>query len=358
MENNYNKKTDEKRILQIRRLLNDLPSSCGDYIRSIGSTTSTRTRLAYLYDLRVFFTFLLVERVSFAGLTMYTICDDNIATITQLDIEMYVEYLTNYYPVMADPQSTNPQKILTNHEYGITRKLSTLRSFFDYLFKSKRIPSNVATLVPLPQVAEKPILKMQLDEITKMLSIVKNGETMTKAQLRYHKFTKQRDFAILCLFLGTGIRINEFVGLNINDFDFTNNAFLVTRKGGNQVMLYFPSMVAEAIQDYLAERLVLSPLPGNEDAMFISLQKKRMSHRAVQNMVKKYALFAAPLKKRLSPHKLRSTYATNLYHETGDIYLVADALGHANVNTTRKHYASISEERRREAAKHVILPDI
>ena len=72
-------------------------------------------------------------------------------------------------------------------------------------------------------------------------------------------------------------------------------------------------------------------------------------------MVKKYALIAAPLKDRLSPHKLRSTYGTNLYLETGDIYLVADALGHADVNTTRKHYADMTDDRRREAAKHVRL---
>ena len=86
---------------------------------------------------------------------------------------------------------------------------------------------------------------------------------------------------------------------------------------------------------------------------FSPLQKKRISVRAVENMVKKYATSAAPLKKRLSPHKLRSTFGTNLYRETGDIYLVADVLGHADVNTTRRHYAAMLDERRRMAAQQI-----
>ena len=76
----------------------------------------------------------------------------------------------------------------------------------------------------------------------------------------------------------------------------------------------------------------------------------------MQNLVKKYASVAAPLKSRISPHKLRSTYATNLYNETGDIYLVADVLGHSSVDTTRKHYADMTDKRRKMAAEHVHLP--
>ena len=109
--------------------------------------------------------------------------------------------------------------------------------------------------------------------------------------------------------------------------------------------------------DYLKLRRELTPQPGHEDALFLSLQNRRISVRAVQLMVKKYASQAAPLKKHLSPHKLRSTFGTNLYHETGDIYLVADVLGHSDVNTTRKHYAAMSDDRRRMAARSVHLRD-
>ena len=92
----------------------------------------------------------------------------------------------------------------------------------------------------------------------------------------------------------------------------------------------------------------------DKDALFLSLQIKRITVRAVENLVKKYATIAAPLK-NISPHKLRSTYGTNLYHATGDIYMVADVLGHKDVNTTKKHYAAITEDRRKSAAKAVTL---
>jgi len=158
------------------------------------------------------------------------------------------------------------------------------------------------------------------------------------------------------LFLGTGIRVSELVGIDIDDIDFSINGFLVTRKGGNQTILYFPESVAEALTDYLHERRNIEALDGHENAFFLSLQRRRITQRAVENLVKKYALIAAPLKKKISPHKLRSTFGTSLYQSTGDIYLVADVLGHADVNTTRKHYAAMTDLHKREAAKRIQLP--
>ena len=120
-------------------------------------------------------------------------------------------------------------------------------------------------------------------------------------------------------------------------------------------MLYFPQEVADALQAYYDQRVQIDTLPGHEDALFLSLQRRRITQRAVQNLVKKYASYAAPLKPRISPHKLRSTFGTNLYHATGDIYLVADVLGHTSVDTTRKHYADMTDTRRRTVAEHVHL---
>ena len=103
-----------------------------------------------------------------------------------------------------------------------------------------------------------------------------------------------------------------------------------------------------ALSNYLELRNTIIPLQGSEDALFLSLQNKRMSVRAMENMVSKYTSKLNTLK-HITPHKLRSTFGTNLYRETNDIYLVADFLGHKDVNTTRKHYASISDDTRRKA---------
>ena len=177
---------------------------------------------------------------------------------------------------------------------------------------------------------------------------------MTKGQLKYHSKTKVRDLALMTLLLGTGIRVSECVGLDLNDVDFKNNGIKITRKGGNEVVIYFGDEVEEALLNYLAERELILPAAGHENALFLSMQRKRIGVRSVENLVKKYAQTVTTLKK-ITPHKLRSTYGTTLYQETGDIYLVADVLGHRDVNTTKRHYAAIEDSRRRSAAKVVKL---
>ena len=352
--NQYREEVDAKRIIQIRELSRQLPQACSDFLRSIAISTSTLTRLAYAIDLNTFFTFLHNERIAFSEKPLPLMNDQDLENLSRNDIIAYTEYLT-YYLKNPDDDSV-PNKIFVNHELAIKRKLCTIRSLYDYLFKNQRISSNVTELVPLPKIHEKPIIRLNKEEMVRMLEQAQTGEQLSRQQQKYQRITSRRDFAILSLFLGTGIRVSECVGMNINDVDLENNAFIVTRKGGNQVVLYYPPEVAEALSEYMDERSRIEALPGHEGALFLSLQRRRITQRAVQNLVKKYAAVAAPLKSRISPHKLRSTYATNLYNETGDIYLVADVLGHTSVDTTRKHYADMTDARRRMAAEHVHLP--
>ena len=269
-----------------------------------------------------------------------------LANVTARDIHMYLEYLSLYY---------KDDEAVTNAELGKMRKLSSLRSFYHYLFKNALINSDITLLVDMPKRHSKPIIRLEVDEVARLLDLVESGEKQTQHQKRYNDHTRLRDLAILTLFLGTGIRVSELVGIDIDDLDFDVGGFMVTRKGGSQAILYFPDEVAAVLKDYLRARKAMTPLPGHENALFLSLQNRRISVRAVQQMVKKYATQAAPLKKHLSPHKLRSTFGTNLYRETGDIYLVADVLGHSDVNTTRRHYAAMADERRRMAARKVKL---
>ena len=184
------------------------------------------------------------------------------------------------------------------------------------------------------------------------------GDTLTGQKRVFYEKTKERDLAIVTLLLGTGIRVSECVGLDLKDVDFKNNGITVTRKGGNQMVVYFGDEVAGALENYITgDREAATPLSGHEQALFLSTQRKRMGVQAVENMVKKYARQVTPNKK-ITPHKLRSTYGTSLYKETGDIYLVADVLGHKDVNTTKKHYAAIDDNRRRKAASAVKLREL
>lgn len=357
----YQTERSQRMNERLRELQRELPSSCTDYFRSISQTTSPLTRLAYAYDLRLFFQYLNLENMYFANSSVLMLTGNDLAHITARDILGFQEYLQQYVKVTDNNENRDNDlspTLVQNYELGIMRKLSTVRSYFDYLFRNEIIPANVASMVTLPRRLEKPILYLEPDEVQRLMDTVVSGEGLSEKQKKYLAVTQKRDIAILMLFLGTGIRVSELVGLDTDHLDFTHNAFIVTRKGGNQVILYYPDTVKEALENYLMERESVSALPGHEYALFLSLQKRRITSRAVENMVKKYAQIAAPLKKRISPHKLRSTFGTALYQQTGDIYLVSDALGHSDVNTTKRHYAALKDSKRREAAQKINLPDI
>ena len=332
-----------------RSALHELPEVCADFILAIEPTTQPLTRYAYVNDLKLFFHYLVTECPRFADTRPELITTKQLNAITARDLRLYMEYLSLY--IKNDTE-------ITNAELGKMRKLASLRSFYRFMFKNELIDADVAQLIDMPKRHEKPIIRMEIDEVARMLDLVESGEAMSERQRAYNQHTRVRDLAILTLFLDTGIRVSELVGINIDDVDFSINGFLVTRKGGNQTILYFPESVADALKAYLQERMAIEPLPGHEKALFLSMQRRRITQRAVENLVKKYASLAAPLKKKISPHKLRSTFGTSLYRETGDIYLVADVLGHADVNTTKRHYASMSDQRKREAVKSVVLPVI
>ena len=355
MPNDYHTRTELERTRRLRELLHELPQCCSDYFIAIEQQTSALTRLSYAYDLKLFFQYLSDELPKFGGKSITEFTIEDIQQVTKQDLERYARYLALYIKNESLDDGKISSREMTNHEYGIKRKYASLRAFYKYLFSDGFIESNTASLVPLPKLHERAIIRLDIDEVARILDVAESGQALPKTYQKYHHVTRKRDVAMLSLFLGTGIRISECVGLNIDDFDFEQNAFVVTRKGGKEVILYLSDEVADALKDYLAERKQIEALPGHENAFFLSIQRRRITQRAVENMVKKYAAIAAPLKKKISPHKLRSTFGTNLYRETGDIYLVADVLGHSDVNTTRKHYAAISEDHRRLAAQKTVL---
>ena len=342
----YREHTDTENILKLRQVLSTLPAFCKDYFRAIDSTTTTKTRISYAYDIRIFFQFLLDENPAFKN---YAMTDFSVAVLDQIkavDLEEYMEYLKVYQ---------NGDKTETNGERGLKRKISALRSFYAYYYKREMIHSNPTVLINVPKIHDKSIIRLDTDEVALLLDYIEHcGDSLTGQKRVYYEKTKERDLAIVTLLLGTGIRVSECVGLDIEDVDFKNNGIKVTRKGGNEMVVYFGEEVEKALKRYLEVRAGITPLAGHEHALFYSAQRKRMGVQAVENMVKKYSRQITTTKK-ITPHKLRSTYGTALYQETGDIYLVADVLGHKDVNTTKKHYAALDDARRRQAATAVRL---
>ncbi|MEI3176682.1 MAG: tyrosine-type recombinase/integrase [Lachnospiraceae bacterium] len=342
----YYEQVDIQNTMKLRELIASLPPFCGTFFRGIEPTTSSRTRIAYAYDLRVFFEFLIKNNPALSKKGIRAITLEDLDKIKPVDLEEYMEYLKYY--------SDEEQKEHINKERGITRKISALKSFYNYFYKKEAITTNPAALIELPKLHTKEIVRLDIDEVASLLDQVESGEGLTKHQKAFHEKTKVRDVALLTLLLGTGIRVSECVGLDLDDVDFKNDGIRIHRKGGKEVVVYFGDEVREALLAYLEQRKQMIPVDGEEQALFLSLRSRRIGVKTVENLVKKYARLVTPLKK-ITPHKLRSTYGTNLYRETGDIYLVADVLGHSDVNTTRKHYAALEDERRRSARNAVRL---
>lgn len=344
-ERKYNEQILLDNEVKLRTLLKLLPSFCIDFFRGIEPTTASRTRIAYAYDLIVFFNWLKENNPSMKEIEIREIKVSVLDDLKAIDLEEYIDYL-KYYSSKSGEH--------TNKESAIKRKLVALRSFYKYYYKRQMITTNPSVLVDTPKLHDKAIIRLDTDEVANLLDNIETGEGLTKYQNKYHNKTSVRDLALITLLLGTGIRVSECVGIDIKDIDFKNNGIKIHRKGGYEAMIYFGDEVEKALKNYLSEREEIIPLEGHKDAFFLSIQKKRISVRAVELLVKKYASLVTTVKK-ITPHKLRSTYGTSLYKETGDIYLVADVLGHKDVNTTKKHYAALEDERRRKAAKIVRL---
>ena len=338
-----------RQTIKLRELIKTLPPFAKDFFRAIDSTTQVRTRIAYAYDIRVFFHFLMEENPVYRNYSIQDFEVSDLDNIESVDLEEYMEYLKVY-------ESDERHKHMQNTEQGVFRKMSALRSFYGYYYKRQMIGKNPTLLVDMPKIREKEIIRLEPDEVASLLDFVeKGGENLTGQRKAYYEKTKERDFAIITLLLGTGIRVSELVGLNLDDVDFKSNGLHLIRQGRKEMTVYFGNEVADALEQYIeGSRAKVIPREGHEDALFYSMQRKRIGVQAVQNLVKKYAREVTPLKK-ITPHKLRSTYGTALYQETDDIYLVAEVLGHSDVNTTRKHYAAMSDTRRRQAAGKVVL---
>lgn len=345
----YHQKNSIDLTIKLRELLSELPDFAKDFFRSIEYTTQPKTRLSYAYDLRIFFNFIRTSNSAFKNKKLTDIRVDDLDRLKAYDIEEYLEYLKLH--------KDSNQNYVTNSQTGIKRKLSSLRSFYSYYFKREIIGTNPTLLVDMPKLHDKAIIRLDSKEISDLLHHIEEcGTKLTGQKKLYYEKTKLRDLALVTLMLGTGIRVSECVGLDINHVDFKECGIKITRKGGNEMVVYFGEEVKKILLEYLDERLKTQALPGHENALFLSTQKKRLNVRSIENMVKKYSKEVTP-NKNITPHKLRSSYGTALYKETNDIYLVADVLGHKDVNTTRKHYAAIDESRRKSAASFVTLKE-
>ena len=345
-ESQYFAQRDQKNEEKLKAMLSALPSCSTDFFRGIEPSTSSMTRLSYAYDLTMFFHFLKEIKEEWKEIPLEQLQTEALSQISVQDIERYLEDL-KYRP--NDPEHKN-----MNREQGIKRKFFSLKSFFGYLCRVGLLTVNPTLSMQMPRTHAKEIVRLDSEEMKELLAEVDSGSGLSGRQKAFHERTRLRDSALLALMLGTGIRVSECVGLNLDDVDMKESGIHIRRKGGKETTVYFNAEVARRLNEYLSVRTGIETLPEHKNALFLSLRNQRITVRSVEYLVKKYASIIAP-KKKITPHKLRSSYGSAVYKETNDIYLVADILGHNDVNITRKFYAAIEEDRRKSVKNLDIL---
>lgn len=243
-EKAYYENVNVKNEVKLRKLLEQLPDFCKQFFIGIEPTTSSRTRIAYAYDIGCFFDYLCDVNPICQNYTVKDIPLSLLDELTPMDIEEYLSYLKYYEKNGVEH---------TNDERGIKRKLASLRSFYRYYFKNDLIKNDPAVKVDMPKIHDKNIIRLDIDEVARLLDEVESGESLTPRQQKYHDRTKTRDLALMTLLLGTGIRVSECVGLDLEDVDMRNNGIKIHRKGGAEVVVYFGEEVREALLAYMVE---------------------------------------------------------------------------------------------------------
>lgn len=340
--NAYNEDITNISNQKAETIIADLPNFCKKYFNSIKLTKAARTRLQYAYDLQRFFKWL-SQQAGFKDVDM------NVCTAQELLGELNVEDMQEY---VASIDSYNDGKRQKSYSSAyIARNIASLKSFFNYYYKIREIDFNLGFFLDVPKQHKKEIQVLNNSQVNRIQEAVFNETGMTQKQLDMRRNIVLRDYAIISLFFTTGLRVSEMVGLDVTDIDFKNKTIIVTRKGGDQDVVYPPTYVLDAINNYIkSDREVLVDTNIEKNALWLSLKHSRLSVQAVEQMIKKYAKLAG-VNTNVTPHTLRRTFGTNLYNETGDLGLVADTLHHASTDTTRKHYAKSSEAHKRKAAE-------
>jgi site-specific recombinase XerD len=314
-----------------------LPHFAQDFINHLAVINKSRnTQYAYTNELRLFFQFLCNSQSAFPSFLV----DINLLLMEKIshrDIEAYLSW--------ASIERNNGVRALA-------RKQAVIKSLYRYLLREEMISKDVTIKLDPINVSQKLPKALEPNQIADLTDVLLNGTGLSREQLKYQAYTEKRNYAIFLTFIGTGLRLSELCNLNLSATNLKKGCFEVLRKGNKETVVYFNTEITDALNDYIQnERQRYAH--GNSEALFLSMQGKRISPRAVQNLITKYMGILKTLGHNtdgFSAHKMRSTFATLLLRETDNLAIVQDALGHADPRTTRIYAKVLDEQLKRSAA--------
>jgi site-specific recombinase XerD len=347
-------------VSQCIQIEKSLPRFMTDFFYYLKNSVAISTRHAYLSDIMFFCNYLIKETILTEAEHVKDITLKEFNKIKARDINRFLgDYCTRYIV-----ETKNLRSVMENHNRSLARKKSSLAILFKFLYRDEVIENNIVdgiNPIKLPKPQPDAIKRLQIEEVSVMLDAVSSGDGLTEKERQYWEKTKYRDKAILVIFITYGLRLSELQQLNITSFNFSRGEFTIYRKRGKESIMPLNKSVIQVIEEYLEnERNFIKDKvrEEDEDALFISLQGKRMTVKSVRKLVKKYT--SIPLgtsrDKGYSPHKLRATAASSLIEYGFSIYEVQNLLDHDNVTTTQL-YSAHRKHAKREIVKGYELLD-
>ena len=335
----------------LRNYLSELPDFVFSYIEEYYSGESINTQLGYSLDVKVFLNYLRIyKHREIEKLEDFEI--SHINKVTPSDLIRFKAYLREYETEYTSPRGRVIKRICKNSPYGINRKLSAVRGLFIYLYKTEQISQNVTDKVDFVKLHQKIKKPLTTQETIKLIDVIYNGEKYYEGRtLTEYNNKKLRDIAIFTTYLGTGVRVSELINLQVNDIDFSTQSFIVTRKGGDQQEIFMPVQVNNALYNYIYQD---AENPREQGPLFLGRGGKQLTTAAVEKMLKNYCYTVGithPDKTR--PHALRRTFACRLLEDGVDIKMVAELMGHKNIEVTHRYYAQYSSQKRREVMENL-----
>ena len=333
---------DNQIIDECKDLESQLPSFLRDYFVYLRGAVSVTTRRAYLMDIRFFFNYLIESDLYTNAKTPNEVSLDEFKEITARDVNLFIgDYCNRYY------KQINEDRVLyENNNKSLARKKSSLSTMFKFMFRNDQLENDITSgfnPIKLPKPQPDAIKRLEIDEVAIMLDAVETGNGLSDKEKDYWVKTKKRDLAILVLFITYGLRLNELRELNISSFNFSRGEFMIYRKRGKEVLMPINNACEKVVKDYIENERPKEDeiLEEHQDALFLSLQKKRMTSRSIRDLVKKYTAIGMNTSrtKGYSPHKLRATAATSLIETGFSIYDVQNLMDHDNVTTTQLYAA-------------------
>lgn len=340
---------------RLKEYLSELPDFVFRFIDYYYDGDSVNTQLAFALDIKIFLNFLITSH-KFSYDTLEEFSEADMEQIVVDDILEYKSYLKQYTLTYTDAAGESYTRTHRNSSYGINRKLSSLRSLFSYLYKTDKISQNVTLKVDMNKLAQKIKKPLTVQETMHLMDVILNGENYFKGRLLTEYLNrKKRDIALYLTYLGTGVRVSELVNLDVSDVDFETSSFTVTRKGGSEDEIFMPVQVENELLSYLEWRKEQN---YNTQALFVSRNGDRLTISSVEHNLKNYCLAAGITNKdKTRPHALRRTFACTLLEEGVDIKMVAELMGHKNIEVTHKFYAQYSSKAKKEIMRTRSLPE-